>query len=276
MGESPVQRYFLIWIIIFIFFLSPGYAQEHENSAKESWVAPDLLEQQALIVPEKEEAAEITWPEFEEEFDYEESDEAFEIADPLESWNRAMFTVNDKLYFWVLKPAAKGYSAIVPEWGRVRVRNVFYNITAPVRFVNNLLQLKVQKAGTEAVRFAVNTVAGLGGMFDVARNIDLKSYEEDLGQTLGVYGIGNGFYLVWPFLGSSSLRDSIGKVGDTFLDPIWYIPDRELQLGVRFLDYTNKTSLRLGDYEDMKESAIDPYISFRSAYIQYRNKKVKE
>jgi phospholipid-binding lipoprotein MlaA len=272
-----MQRYFFLWLLAFMIFIPPhGYARAGGSAADENGVTPALWEVQALIVPEKEESGADIWPEFDDEFDYEENDDVVEVADPLETWNRAMFTVNDRLYFWLLKPAAKGYSAIVPEWGRVRVNNMFHNITMPVRFVNNLLQWKVGRAGTEIVRFVVNSSAGLGGMFDVARNMDLKSYDEDLGQTLGVYGIGNGFYLVWPFLGSSSLRDSVGKAGDIVLHPVWYIPDVELQLAVRTLDYTNKTSLRIGDYEDMKESALDPYIAFRNAYIQYRNNKIKE
>lgn len=198
------------------------------------------------------------------------------IPDPLEPWNRAMFTFNDKLYFWVLKPVARGYSAIVPEWGRIRVRNIFQNITMPGRFVNNLLQLKIERAGTELLRFVFNTTVGVGGMFDVAKNIDLKAHEEDLGQTLGVYGIGNGFYLVWPVLGPSSLRDTVGTVGDFFLDPVYYISDTGLRMAVRSLDVTNTTSLHIGDYEDMKESALDPYVSFRDAYFQHRDNKVKK
>jgi len=245
--------------------------QAEEYVAEDNESTPTLREQHALVVPEKEEPATDIWPEFEDELDYEEIDEIFEVADPLEPWNRAIFA-----YFWVLKPAAKGYSTVIPEWGRVRISNVFQNITTPVRFVNNLLQLKINSAGTEMMRFAINTIAGIGGMFDVARNMDLRMHDEDLGQTLGVYGIGDGFYLVWPLLGSSSLRDTVGAAGDLFLDPIWYIPDAGVQIGMRSLDYTNRTSLRIGEYEDLKASALDPYISFRSAYIQYRNNKIKQ
>ena len=198
------------------------------------------------------------------------------ISDPLEPWNRAMFTFNDKLYFWVAKPLARGYSVIVPEWGRVRVKNIFHNISMPVRFVNNLIQLKIHKAGTELLRFVFNTTFGVAGMFDVAKNIDLRVQEEDLGQSLGFYGIGNGFYIVWPVLGSSSIRDTVGTVGDFFLEPVNYITPTEALIGVRTLDYTNETSLRIGDYEDFKESAIDPYISLKSAYIEYRKNKIKE
>ncbi len=208
--------------------------------------------------------------------EYEEVADENGISDPLEPWNRAMFTFNDKLYFWVAKPLARGYSAIVPEWGRVRVKNIFQNISTPVRFVNNLLQLKIRGAGTELLRFVLNTTAGAGGMFDVAKNIDLKGSEEDLGQTLGVYGMDNGFYVFWPVLGPSSLRDSVGTVGDFFLEPVSYITPIEALVGVRSFDYTNGTSLHIGDYEDIKESALDPYISFRGAYVQYRKNKIKE
>ena len=211
-----------------------------------------------------------------QELEYEEITEDNGIADPLEPWNRVMFTFNDKLYFWVLKPVAKGYSAIVPEWGRVRVKNIFRNITMPIRFVNNLLQLKIDEAGTELLRFVFNTTAGVGGMFDVAKNIGLRERDEDFGQTLGVYGIGNGFYLVWPVFGPSSLRDTVGIAGDYFLDPVHYITPLGSKIAVRSVDITNRTSLHIGDYEDMKESALDPYISFRNAYFQYRNNKIKE
>jgi phospholipid-binding lipoprotein MlaA len=208
--------------------------------------------------------------------EYEEIAEEKGIADPLEPWNRMMFTFNDRFYFWVLKPVAQGYGAIVPEWGRVRINNMFHNVTMPIRFVNNLLQLKIDEAGIELIRFVLNTTAGVLGMFDVAKNIDLKPHDEDLGQTLGKYGFGDGFYLVWPILGSSSLRDTAGLVGDYFLDPVSYITPMASSIGVRSVDMTNKTSLHIGDYEDLKESALDPYISFRNAYFQYRTNKIKE
>lgn len=244
-----------------------------ELSTQQLALAPQFIE--SVAPSEKKKSTAVEESAVEQETEYKETEENG-ISDPLEPWNRAMFTFNDKLYFWVAKPLARGYSAIVPEWGRVRVKNIFKNITMPVRFVNNLLQLKIKGAGTELLRFVFNTIAGVGGMFDVAKNIDLKVPEEDLGQTLGVYGIGNGFYIVWPVLGSSSLRDTVGTVGDYFLEPISYITPTESQIGVRAFDYTNETSLHIGDYEDMKESAIDPYISFRSAYIEYRKNKIKE
>ncbi|MBI5639921.1 MAG: VacJ family lipoprotein [Nitrospirae bacterium] len=199
------------------------------------------------------------------------------IADPLEPLNRLFFNFNDRLYFWVLKPAANGYIFLVPEWGRIRVRNVFHNISTPVRFVNALLQFKVEKAARELAHFIVNSTAGVGGMFDIPLdNPGARGSEEDLGQTLAVYGIGNGFYIVIPVLGPSSLRDTAGLAGDYFLDPVSYISPSGDQLIVRSYDRVNDTSLKIGEYEDLKESAIDPYISVKDAYNQHRRSRVKE
>jgi len=261
--------------------MKPDTKGDEPSLELETTLSPAEPVQQLALVPQfiepaVESGSEKSTDIEEHETEYgEEAEEDF-IPDPLEPWNRAMFTFNDKLYFWVAKPLARGYSVIVPEWGRVRVKNIFHNISMPVRFVNNLLQLKIQKAGTELLRFLFNTTFGVAGMFDVAKNIDLRVQEEDLGQTLGVYGIGNGFYIVWPVLGSSSIRDTVGTVGDFFLEPVSYITPTEALIGVRAFDYTNETSLHIGDYEDFKESAIDPYISLKSAYIEYRKNKIKE
>jgi phospholipid-binding lipoprotein MlaA len=281
-----MKRYSVRWLIILSFMIFPVSAYGEEAATKQEKSAPvkeSAAEQKAAAEDESPAAASesIEGPAAAavpgaEEGEYEELVEEKGIADPLEPWNRMMFTVNDRFYYWVLKPVAQGYSAIVPEWGRVRVKNIFYNITTPVRFVNNLLQLKIDEAGTEVIRFVLNSTAGVLGMFDVAKNIELRPHDEDLGQTLGAYGVGDGFYLVWPVLGPSSLRDTAGLVGDYFLDPVSYITPTESGIGVRSLDVTNKTSLHIGDYEDLKESALDPYISFRDAYSEYRNNKIKE
>lgn len=257
MEIKMVLRKYCFFCLALLFFIFPPVFVNAEEVAHEK---PSLIVEPAT--EQEPENGEMT----EEEV----------IADPLEPLNRAMFTFNDKLYFWVLKPVARGYSTVVPEWGRVRVKNIFQNITVPVRFVNNLLQLKIQGAGTELLRFVFNSTAGAVGMFDVAKNIDLKTQDEDLGQTLGVYGMGNGFYLVWPVLGPSSFRDTVGTVGDFFLDPINYITPVGPRIGVRSLDITNTTSLHIGDYEDIKEASLDPYVSFKDAYLQYRNNKVKK
>jgi phospholipid-binding lipoprotein MlaA len=200
------------------------------------------------------------------------------IPDPLEPINRAFFVFNDKLYFWLLKPVAKAYGAVVPQRARVAVRDFFYNLAFPVRFVNCFLQGKVYGAFDEMGRFVTNTVAGAGGFIDVATLTgNFGKYDEDLGQTFGSYGSGPGFYINWPIFGPSSLRDTVGRVGDAFLDPISILVDpSEVILAVNALDLVNGTSLRLGDYEDLKRAALDPYISVRDAYYQNRKSKIEE
>lgn len=200
------------------------------------------------------------------------------ISDPLEPWNRFWFGVNDKFYFWVFKPVAQGYGAVVPTKARVGIRNMYHNFTMPVRFVNALLQGKPKIAGYEFGRFFINTSVGLGGYFDVAsREPELRSYDEDLGQTLSVWGVGHCCYLVWPFLGPSSLRDTFGSVGDSFINPtgilsLWV--DTLAAVAISGYDYLNAGSLRIGDYEDLKEAALDPYIAMRNAYFQRRKAEV--
>ncbi len=216
-------------------------------------------------------------PEVEEAPDYTDEDDEIQVADPLEPINRVFFYFNDKLYFWVLKPVASGYSAVIPEDIRIVVRNIFNNITTPVRFVNNLLQLKIKSAGIELLRFGTNTIAGVGGIADVAKSgFGLESQDEDFGQTLGVWGLGPGFYINWPIIGPSSLRDTIGLTGDYFLDPVNYVNPAIDRFAIKTGDRVNRTSLVLGEYEDIKEAAIDPYIAFRDIYYQYRTKKIKE
>ena len=197
---------------------------------------------------------------------------------PLSPWNRAMFHFNDKFYFWALKPLARGYKAITPNFIRTGVKNFFRNITAPIRLVNCILQAKGNAAAVEFSRFVVNTTIGVLGFGSPADKYPkLASPDaEDLGQTFGRYGLGNGFYLVWPILGPSTLRDSIGRAGDFFLDPVSYVSPTEASIGIRAFDTVNNTSFRIGDYESLKKSAVDPYTALRDVYLQVREKKVKE
>ncbi len=200
-----------------------------------------------------------------------------DIADPLEPINRVFFTFNDKFYFWAVKPVTRAYGFIVPEWGRMRVRNLFDNIQAPARMINALLQFKTDKLGAEFAKFVLNSTIGIGGLFDIAsRHPELMTSEEDLGQTLGSYGLGEGFYFVLPFLGPSSLRDTAGRIGDSFIDPVGYITPMHDAVAVRFFDRVNDTSFQMGTYEDIKESAVDPYFAIRDMYKQFRRNKVRE
>ncbi len=201
-----------------------------------------------------------------------EEEKGVTIADPLEPFNRAMYQFNDKLYFWVLKPVAQGYNKVVPEPARISVNHFFSNLRFPIRFISCLFQADFKCVGTELGRFTVNTIWGVGGLLDPSSNpqLNIPRKKADLGQTLGFYGLGPGFYFVWPVLGPSSARDSIDIAGSYFLYPISYLANFYESAAVRVYEEVNDTSLRIGDYEALKEAAIDPYVALRDAYAQYR------
>lgn len=207
-----------------------------------------------------------------------EEESELSVADPLQPWNTVWYHFNDKLYFWLLKPVAQGYKAVVPTIARTGVSNFFNNLATPIRFVNCLLQGKMKDSGSELGRFVINSTVGVLGFGEVASG--LAGLEpptpEDLGQTLGSYGVGNGLYIIWPIFGPSTVRDTVGLVGDYFLDPVTYIDDFGIRVAVKSVDTVNATSFRLGDYEALKDAALDPYLSIRDAYIQNRAKKVAD
>jgi len=199
------------------------------------------------------------------------------VADPLEPVNRFMFGVNDFVFLWVLEPVAKGYAAVVPKPARMGIRNFFHNLTTPERLVNCLLQGKGSQAGTELRRFGINTTLGVLGLGDPARDRwGLRPAEEDLGQTLAVHGFGDGLYLVLPLMGPSTLRDSVGMIGDAFLDPVRYVEPEAVSIGISATSTVNSASFRLGEYESLKAATVDPYVAMREAYLQYRKKQIRD
>ena len=201
------------------------------------------------------------------------------VADPIAPWNRLMFHFNDKLYFWILKPVALGYRRVVPLPARQGIRNFFYNLAMPVRVVSNILQWRWFNAGAEVGRFVVNTTEGILGFGNPAKRYpELNPPEEDIGQALGNMGIYNGFYIYWPFFGPSTFRDSVGLAADAYLNPIsiFNIVEPEIWFGTKVVDVVNTTSFRIGDYETIKEAALDPYDAIKNGYIQYRNRLIKQ
>lgn len=209
--------------------------------------------------------------------EFEDDETAVTVSDPLYYFNYAMYSFNDFMYFAILKPVTTGYEAITPTPVRKGVKNFFHNLLFPVRFVNNLLQGEIKDAAVEVEIFLVNSTVGCLGLVQVAQNgMDLQTNDEDLGQTLGKWSIGNGFYIVWPFLGPSTLRDTIGLVGDSFLDPVNYVEPWEWSVGLTVYDKVNTLSFHLGDYEKLKEASLDPYVAIRNAYIQNRQSKVDQ
>jgi len=199
-----------------------------------------------------------------------------EVSDPLEPMNRVFFEVNDKLYFWVLKPVNTVYAAVLPLEVRHGVGNFFENIAAPVRLVNNLLQGKFTDARIDFTRFLINSTLGFLGFGDPAlQAFGLEAKPEDFGQTLGVWGVGEGPYLYLPILGALTIRDSVGFVGNSALHPATYVlSDFPEQAAYYSTDKVNLLSLHPGLYEDMKKYSLDPYISVRQVYLEYRRNKV--
>ena len=216
---------------------------------------------------------ETAFDELEEEF----SEKQVTIADPLEPVNRIMFGINDVTYFWVVKPVTHAYARMVPKPARTGIGNFFDNVATPPRLVNCLLQGKGSAAGTELHRFAINTTVGVLGFGDPARDRwGLELAREDLGQTLAVYGFRDGCYLVWPLWGPSTLRDSVGILGDQFLNPIRYVEPEEVSIGISVENAVNDGSLHIGEYEAFKSAAVDPYVAMRTAYVQYRNRQIRD
>jgi len=285
------------FILIFIITLSPSFGADLTSSDDFILDAEFLRSLPAVRIPSQllmqkrggfvyedhlytiyaqadEEEPDVWEGDGEEEPDY--LQEQDEIADPFEPVNRAFFAVNDKLYFWVLKPVTKAYSFLFHEQVRRSVNNFFDNITTPVRLVNNLLQLKLKRAGKELLRFGINSTAGVLGIFDVAGDNEgiTVNEDEDLGQTLGTWGLGHGFYMNLPILGPSSLRDAIGLAGDQFLDPVNYVNPIIDRYAIQAGSSVNRASFRIGEYEDIKKDALDPYAAIRDIYYQYRKSKV--
>ncbi|MBF0273280.1 MAG: VacJ family lipoprotein [Magnetococcales bacterium] len=208
------------------------------------------------------------------------ADASFEmesVSDPLEAWNRIIFAFNDLFYHGLLKPVSMIYAAILPEPIRIAVSNFFHNLAMPKHFISAVLQGKWEAAGHELSRFGINTVLGGLGFFDVAEtHFNLKSSDEDIGQTLGALGMDDSIYIQWPILGPSTLRDSFGLAGDTALNPLTYYPDNPwTRMEIFGGKMVNHTSMRIGEYEDLKKAAIDPYIALRDAYLQMRRDQVK-
>ena len=273
----------LIWALLFTGCASTGIKPSKQSLGNSSDEAATIYTDNGRGTERLKKTEDKDFNEFEKEFgDVTLDTQEKGVSDPLRGYNRFMFNVNDKLYFWILKPVAQGYGAVIPEGGRVAINRFFKNLSFPIRFVNNALQGKLERAGIEITRFAVNTTIGLLGFFDPADEwCDLKPYEEDFGQTLGHYGAGDGPPLQLPLLGPSNLRDTAGIVPDLYLSPIDWLSQSSsflnpIFLGAFILDTINKTSLRIGVYENFKKEALDPYTLMRDAYKQNRDARIKE
>lgn len=205
----------------------------------------------------------------------EEEDDGPVIADPFEDFNRASFAFNDKLYRGVVKPVARGLR-VIPAPVRTSGANFFDNLFTPVSAASALLQFDLPNTGTEISRFLINTTIGVFGFFDPATDLGIARDTEDMGQTFGRWGIGHGVYLVVPFFGSTSLRDGVGSVANTALNPFYKDISTGEIFAINATDAEIALSLDQDTYEAFYDSALDPYVFFRSAYVQNRNGAVGE
>lgn len=191
--------------------------------------------------------------------------------DPLEPVNRGVFRMNEEIYDWFFDPIARVYEIVMPDPGRRAVRRVFDNLNEPVVFVNQLLQLSPLEAGETGARFVVNTTVGIVGIFDPAGFVGLEATTTDFGETLGVYRIGSGPYLVIPVLGPSTLRDALGEIVDTALRPdTWLLPaGQQMILGAGSgLATYDIERVRL---DALRETSVDFYAALRGAYLMDRD-----
>jgi len=206
------------------------------------------------------------------------ADNEIEEYDPWEPFNEKMFEFNRWLDRWIIKPAAKGYTFIIPEPVQELIDNGFDNIRVVPRFVNSLLQGKFAGAGRELARFLINSTLGIGGLFDVAKTeFDIGKSKEDAGQTLGVWGMGPGPYLVLPFLPPLTVRDGIGLAVDGAMDPLVYVlPFIWDRFGMKVGDTVNDRAVNLDLYQGFEETTVEFYSALRNAYLQRRQKLIRE
>jgi phospholipid-binding lipoprotein MlaA len=193
-------------------------------------------------------------------------------ADPLEPFNRAMWSFDSKADQYVLKPAAKGYVAVTPEWARTGVTNFFYNLFYPTTIVNDFFQAKFKQGFADTGRFVLNSIWGIGGLIDVGSRVGLERHDEDFGQTLGTWGMGEGWFVVLPFLGPSDVRDLAGRGVDLFTNPTHWLPGRyDLpNYLVGYVLFNVNTRANLLPSDSILESQFDQYLFIRTAYLQHR------
>jgi phospholipid-binding lipoprotein MlaA len=195
-------------------------------------------------------------------------------TDPIEGFNRAVFTVNDKLDRAVFKPIAQGYEKVLPDVVRSCVTNIFGNIADVPASLNNMLQGKFRDGASDICRVGVNTVVGVGGCFDIASKWGFEKHNEDFGQTLGVWGVPSGPYLVLPLFGPSTFRDAPALIVDAYTDPTHYISfvaPRNILYGVRLVD---KRAQALDTTNFIDNAALDPYVFVRDAFLARRRSLV--
>lgn len=195
--------------------------------------------------------------------------------DPLEGYNRAMHSFNTTVDKAVFRPVAQGYRYIAPQPVRDRIGNFSDNLGEPVNMINAFLQGDPEQGLTSFWRFIINSTIGLGGIHDVASTAGLKARPEDFGQTLAVWGVGSGPYVVLPFFGPSNVRDSFGMVADWYTDPFTYYLEQDDRIWLAVSRVVVVRERLLDPIDDIYDTSLDDYVTFRSIYDQRRNAQIE-
>ena len=193
--------------------------------------------------------------------------------DPLESRNRSIYAFNESLDEAILEPAADGYDYITPNMLQKGVNNFFYNINYPVTIINQLLQGNIEEALQDTLRFSVNSSIGVFGLFDPASSMGLSQHDEDFGQTLAVWGVKVGPYLMLPFIGPKTLRSLTGDFTDILFNPLLNINDTNLKIKAYSISILQERS-DLSTLEEELDNSFDPYQYIKDSYFQNRTYKI--
>ncbi len=196
--------------------------------------------------------------------------------DPWVRWNRAVFAFNDALDVYLLEPVAKAWDRVLPDRVQQSIANVFTNAYTPLVAANNLLQGKPHESAVDVARFMVNSTFGLIGLFDLASDWGLEKHDEDFGQTLAVWGVPPGPYLVLPFLGPSSPRDAVGYGVDSLATVYWFFTDIRFTIGPQAVSVVNGRAQVLDAVRELKAASVDYYAAVRNAYWQRRKAQISD
>ena len=199
--------------------------------------------------------------------------------DPLEDINRAIFSFNEGVQSALLRPLADAYNSNVPATGRQALKNMFDNLSSPITFVNDILQFEFERALVTFTRAFINTTFGMAGISDLASEMGFEKHQEDFGQTLAVWGVGEGFYVVLPLLGPSNPRDAVGRLlVDGYFDPLSYyldnIDEEEIDLALHLVDGFLEYADVVEELDQIRKTSVDYYAAIRSLYRQKRNAEI--
>ena len=194
------------------------------------------------------------------------------VADPYESFNRKMYDFNESVDHYVASPIANGYKAVTPDFLQTGVFNFFNNLKNFNVVINDVLQAKFSQSASDMGRLTMNTTAGLAGFFDVAKHVGLEQNDEDFDQTLAVWGIPKGSYLVLPLLGPMTTRSAPASAFDAATNPASYvsIPANYISAPVQFMSALNARANAEGALKFINEAAMDKYVFTRESFLQWR------